>query len=303
MEAQQILAQLERAGLIAAESGWTLERASGGLNTTVWLLTDGDGKPCYSVRIGPAAGVLEHEARAISTVAGCPGVPTLRFVSPQLLVHDYLPGEVNPLAELNGRQIDALARSLACLHSHRHAGYVLWPDRALHLGQRIGALHGRTKRLEQADLSELPELREVRDQLSQLVASLDSNKAGWQARDFSQLHGDLSIGNLLWTADEVGLIDWEYARAGDPAEELAYLITEQPVTQAIIDQLKASYLAAGGTPDVWQRLPTWAAFTATDSAVWWVNYLRAQGERPHDHPTIWARIVTARQWLSELKSS
>jgi Ser/Thr protein kinase RdoA (MazF antagonist) len=36
------------------------------------------------------------------------------------------------------------------------------------------------------------------------------------------LHGDITPGNVLW-ADRPVLIDWEYARLGDPADDVAYI--------------------------------------------------------------------------------
>lgn len=42
---------------------------------------------------------------------------------------------------------------------------------------------------------------------------------------FVLLHGDASAGNIVWSEQPV-LIDWEYARLGDPAEEIAYIFGE-----------------------------------------------------------------------------
>jgi aminoglycoside phosphotransferase (APT) family kinase protein len=43
------------------------------------------------------------------------------------------------------------------------------------------------------------------------------------------LHGDVAGGNIVWTPDPV-LIDWEYARVGDPADEIAYIFAQHDCT-------------------------------------------------------------------------
>ena len=43
------------------------------------------------------------------------------------------------------------------------------------------------------------------------------------------LHGDIASGNILWSPDP-GLIDWEYTRLGDPADEIAYLFDQNGLT-------------------------------------------------------------------------
>ena len=44
------------------------------------------------------------------------------------------------------------------------------------------------------------------------------------------LHGDIGPGNVLWGPDPV-LIDWEYTRLGDPADEIAYLFDQNALTE------------------------------------------------------------------------
>lgn len=55
----------------------------------------------------------------------------------------------------------------------------------------------------------------------------------------SLLHGDIAPGNALW-GREPALIDWEYTRLGDPADEIAYLFDQhalaEPQRQAFWDE-------------------------------------------------------------------
>ena len=64
------------------------------------------------------------------------------------------------------------------------------------------------------------------------------------------LHGDAAFSNLLVEGDRVSaVLDWEYAHAGDPAEELAYLRGSiEPILPWA--EFVEGYVAAGGqTPD------------------------------------------------------
>ena len=66
--------------------------------------------------------------------------------------------------------------------------------------------------------------------------------AGWEARR-SLLHGDPVPGNVLVADDgAVGWVDWEWARAGDPAWDLAALLgREAPEAPAWREGVAAGY--------------------------------------------------------------
>src|SRR5205807_5286964 len=57
------------------------------------------------------------------------------------------------------------------------------------------------------------------------------------------LHGDIGPGNILWGPDPV-LIDWEFARVGDPADEVAYLFDQNGLTQTQRDAFWHGYAGA-----------------------------------------------------------
>lgn len=300
---QRVLQRLHEIGLLPDTAGdWSVERATGGLNSTVWRVDEGPA-PRYIVREARPGWDLLAEARAISATSGCPGVPKLRHVEPRMLVHDYLPGLVMSLEEATERQVEALARTLACLHGRKAPGYVVWPDRTLRLGTRLDALRARISSLHKVDLEGLSDLAVLRDEVEETIKRITGRSAGWGSTEFAQIHGDLSIGNLLWTDEAVNLIDWEYARAADPAEELAYLFTEQPVLVSLMDSMLAAYIEAGGDSSAVERVAPWAAFTAVDSAVWWVRYLRGQGQEPSGHREVDLRTAAATWWLGRMAAS
>ena len=57
------------------------------------------------------------------------------------------------------------------------------------------------------------------------------------------LHGDIGPGNILWGQDPV-LIDWEYTRLGDPADEIAYVFDQNGLTARQRDEFWRGYRGA-----------------------------------------------------------
>jgi aminoglycoside phosphotransferase (APT) family kinase protein len=124
-------------------------------------------------------------------------------------------------------EFERLGHVLATLHAlptDDLAGW--WPDAAT----VPGYLETRLAKIDE----KLPSIRDplpapVQDRFRQAQVLLDSILAPRRrAASFavgealSLLHGDVAGGNIIWTSDPV-LIDWEYARVGDPADEVAYV--------------------------------------------------------------------------------
>jgi aminoglycoside phosphotransferase (APT) family kinase protein len=88
------------------------------------------------------------------------------------------------------------------------------------------------------------------------------------------LHGDIAPGNVLWAPDPV-LIDWEYTRLGDPADEIAYLFDQnaldRPQRQAFWEGYRRSLSSRLPLADVMARVGWWEPVTLLGSALWWVE--------------------------------
>lgn len=86
------------------------------------------------------------------------------------------------------------------------------------------------------------------------------------------LHGDVAGGNIVWAPDPV-LIDWEYARLGDPADECAYIFVQHDVTE---EQRAAFWRGYGQGSDpslehVVSRTRWWEPITILGSAMFWTQ--------------------------------
>lgn len=287
-----ILAEMERSGL--AGPGWTLLPAAGGLNNSVFFALDAGRQPRLTVRDVRNRARLGVEEQALRQLEGVSGVPLLRGVfDGRLLVHDFVPGAPGPLAGASDGQLGDLAGVLAAIHSHATSTFTVWPAIMPRTGTRADCFRARLQSLDHFESYHAglpPVLHQRIHELIDGLERLSHFEASWRGRTFAQLHGDLSAGNILWAGDAVWLLDWEYARQGDPAEELAYLLTEQELPRERWDVLRDAYIAAGGLPGVWERLPAYLPLVTLDSALWWADYLRARDVDPATHAEFMGRL-------------
>jgi aminoglycoside phosphotransferase (APT) family kinase protein len=86
------------------------------------------------------------------------------------------------------------------------------------------------------------------------------------ADPFRLLHGDLVEANIVWDGSAPALVDWEFCRMGDPAEDLAYLVEVNAVPAALVAALLRGY----GPPAIDRRVDAWRGLAAADAAGWYL---------------------------------
>lgn len=87
------------------------------------------------------------------------------------------------------------------------------------------------------------------------------------------LHGDVAGGNILWNPEPV-LLDWEYARIGDAADEVAYVFNQNDCTEAQRRAFWRGYRDVAGRHvqlDVAERVRWWEPVTVLGSACFWAE--------------------------------
>jgi len=234
----------------------------GGASRETWSFSY-DGRPLVLRRDPPGSvrsGGLAREA-ALMTSARAAGVPAPEVVAaaPEHLVMTRLFGET-------------LARRI--LRDDDYAG-----ARAVLVAQCADALARLHRDVDPvAGLPDQPDpvaaLRDVLDQLGEPHPVFELGLARLArtrptARERRVVHGDFRLGNLMVDPTGlVGVLDWELAHLGDPAEDLGWLCVRswrfggaQPVAGVgARDELLTAYADAGG-----------AAVTA-DELAWWELY-------------------------------
>ncbi len=238
-----------------------LERMLGGASRETWSFTH-DGRPLVLRRDppgSPRSGGLVREA-ALMTAAGAAGVPVPEVVTAAsgYLVMTRLFGETlarrilrdDTYADVRARLVAQCADALARLHKNVDVPDLpSEPDPIAALRDaldRIGAAH---------PVFELA------------LARLDRTRPA--AREARVVHGDFRLGNLVVDASGLaGVLDWELAHLGDPAEDLGWLCVRSwrfgsrlPVAGVgTREELLAAYARAGGFA------------VAADELAWWELY-------------------------------
>jgi aminoglycoside phosphotransferase (APT) family kinase protein len=269
----------------------SVDRLVPGENNAVYKVAYGDWSGDVKqvlVRLGHrgAAGRLraEREARVLAKVGGLAG-PRLYDFSAEVPGFDgpvmclqFLQGDQPDLAAVAPEDFERLGRLIHWLHAQPVDDFRDWAPPGLglsgyaqerwrdHLASRLGAIRDPLpSRLQEQLNAAVAVVVEALQELEGL-----SSVGGDQ---LALLHADISGANLLWVPEPV-LIDWEYARLGDPADEVAYLFTQNSLPQLQQDAFWRGY--SDGLPDTQvhtlaQRVRHWEPVTLLGSVLWWLE--------------------------------
>ena len=240
-----------------------LARMLGGASRETWSATV-DGRPVVVRRDppgAPRAGAMRREAvlLQLAAKAGVP-VPEVFAVDDDLIVMARLFGETIARRILrDDAYVDARSRlvgqcALALAKLHNGVGGEAVPDLP-------------------ADDDPLATLRETLDRLGEPHPALELGLLRLAATrpapvGHCVVHGDFRLGNLMVDSSGlIGVLDWELAHVGDPAEDLGWMCVRSwrfgaPMPVAGVgnrEELLSSYAAAGGAAIDLPTLLWWEA--------------------------------------------
>jgi aminoglycoside phosphotransferase (APT) family kinase protein len=217
----------------------------------------------------------QHEATVLEALAGraAPRLLDLRLTSrwftAPVMSMTFVSGEQLALVDASPAQIEQLGAVVAGVHrtpfgstTDTIASYA--EARRRHI---FGGLPWLRDPLP-ADLRE--PLRAAADALGALDAA--------SPEPLALLHGDIALGNVLWGPDPV-LIDWEYARVGDPADEIAYLFDQNELDATQRDAFWCGYRPSTG---IVERIAWWEPLTLLGSTLWWAERFVRRSEHEDD---------------------
>jgi len=260
-----------------------LRRLTGGASRETWAF-DAGGRALVLRRdlsASPDPAIMAREA-ALLTAAADAGVPVPALVDhgPELLGSPYLimerlDGETIPrrllrdgrFAEVRQRLAGDLGAILARLHTIPPHAVPGLPD-----GDPLDDIATRYEGF-----------AEPRPAVELALRWLDRRRPAASAGR-SVVHGDFRNGNLIIDPSGVrGVLDWELAHAGDPAEDLGWLCVKAwrfgapgPVGGfGARAALLEGYAAAGGTPPTSEVLHWWEVY----GTLRWTILCRQQAER------------------------
>ena len=117
-------------------------------------------------------------------------------------------------------------------------------------------------------------LRRAADSLAESFETSRGSDSFNSGETLSLLHGDIGPGNVLWNPNP-RLIDWEYTRLGDPADEMAYTFDQNALTtsqrRAFWDGYQQVIDSRSRLTHIIERVDWWEPVTLLGSAPWWVE--------------------------------
>jgi len=211
--------------------------------------------PAVVVKRGPA-GALAREARGLRVAQAAPCAARLAGAAPgelRTLLIDGAPRGARAIGREDGVALGRVLRQVHDVRRTRTGGLPRWRSRARDL-------HGYRERRAHDALAAAGEDLRVAELVVAALPPLPS------AADpaFRLLHGDLTLENVLWDPAP-RLVDWEFWRMGDPAEDLAYLAEVNALPAALF----AAVLEGYDLPDVAPRVDAWRALCALDAGLWY----------------------------------
>ena len=185
---------------------------------TAEVFAYGDGRVLKLLRPGFPARLGEQEARLVELVA------KVYDAAPRYLGTEAVDGRFGLVFErVVGPTMDARLRSR------------LWE--VAHLGRTLGRLHAEMHDASGAGLPD--QSRTLRDAIERATPELPDGAADAALARLDQLptggvlcHGDVHPGNVILGADRTVVIDWENARSGSAAADVAravYLMADTPI--------------------------------------------------------------------------
>jgi aminoglycoside phosphotransferase (APT) family kinase protein len=176
-----------------------------------------------------------------------------------VLISEWIDGAPRRLAQLGHDDAVALGVLLRRVHdraSSTSGGLPWWPSRARSL---CAYARGRARDCTARACGDAERDLVIR------AASRVTAATGSASTAFAFLHGDLVEDNIVWGQGGPVLVDWEFWRMGDPAEDIAYLEALNEVTADVSAGIRAGYRAGSG---VRLRSDAWRALVLVDAAMW-----------------------------------
>jgi aminoglycoside phosphotransferase (APT) family kinase protein len=233
-----------------------VRRLPGGLRSSVWELA---AEPPLVLKLATPDRVA-REARALRRAVPLGLAPALVAADGPLLVSARALGRSRPTGMLPPRQLRALGAAVRRVHDLRHGasgGWSHWPSRVRSL---------RAYRARYAAEAAVAAREAGRVELAATVLAALPPLPSEAARPFRWLHGDLWSGNVLWDRGAPLLVDWEDARPGDPAEELAYLAEMDALPGPALALVLEGYDVAGMA----ERIVAWRPLVALSAGLWYL---------------------------------
>ena len=223
----------------------------------------------------------EREASVLEHVGGvaAPVLHDFRSTSPLFdvpaMCMQFVDGQPTPPGAVTLTQIERLGAVTAWVHSRPADDPASQASIASCASARLQSI------LATGTWARDPLPADAQDRVRRAADAVETSFEVWRRSEsfrtdeaLALLHGDIAEGNVLWTPDPV-LIDWEYARLGDPADEIAYTFDQNDLTEHQRQMFWNGYRQGLGddirVAHIGERVTWWEPVTLLGSTLWWVE--------------------------------
>jgi thiamine kinase-like enzyme len=269
-------------------------RLAQGLHHLNFKLVISDGtKTCQAVLRLPATAenhrALIHEVWYLEKLKG-DLAPNILFhaetssLNMPILITEFVSGVHIAFSELTDSQVTMLAKKLAKVHSIKGSSYspggAVLPvtDGTYRDYAKLTVREGIDKPYARARKTISHDSKTVQQARSLLEQKLVANDEPWNQNEFSLCHGDIGVYNVLWTDHNLYLIDWDDARFGDPADDIAYIFAINKVSTHWQDVFLNTYIHAAKAKDIRSRIETYLLKNYLFDVVWAIGKLLEEKE-------------------------
>jgi thiamine kinase-like enzyme len=173
---------------------------------------------------------------------------------------------------------EGLGHTVGRIHALPVTSLSAWPGADLTLEGYLDATMAKMDRRLPCVRDPLPaaeqrRLREVRSRLDESLVGIRASVPFRKGDALTLLHGDVAGGNIFWTPAPV-LIDWEYSRIGDPADEIAYIFNQNALDETDRRAFWRGYQEGRGRVSMAalvERVTWWEPVAVLASAFFWVE--------------------------------
>jgi aminoglycoside phosphotransferase (APT) family kinase protein len=122
-------------------------------------------------------------------------------------------------------------------------------------------------------------IQRAQDEVQQ---QLEQHRGAFSGREFSLLHNDIVILNVLWDQQQPMLIDWETPAFGDRADEVAYIFAINNTSKGFRQTFLDEYEKYVDDPTLRERIPVYELKNRFMDVAWAITKLHeeAAGTNP-----------------------
>jgi len=204
-----------------------------------------------------------------------------------VLVSEFIEGSHIKFKDLSTEQIKVLATKIASIHSNHKTSFSTG-------NAQLPSENGTLKDYAQKTIKDRIDYpykiykvavdhdKELINKACSMLQDLlrQDSEVSWSNNTFSLCHGDIGWGNVIWNNSSPYFIDWDDARFGDPADDLAYIFAINDLDEDFQKTFLQAYIEESNDKSVTPRLKAYILSNYLFDVTWSLGrlYKLSQGK-------------------------